>query len=86
MEANNETVIPLGLISSQWGGTMVEHWQPNATLNAGVCKNSSGGEYAPWQNKRWDIDSGGLKIHKNNLKILKVVHFQASTTAWSSLS
>ena len=28
------------------------HWQPNSTLNAGVCKNSSGGAYAPWQNKR----------------------------------
>jgi hypothetical protein len=42
------------------GGTMVEHWQPNATLNAQVCKNNSGGAYAPWQNKRWDIDSGAL--------------------------
>ena len=37
-EASNETVIPYGLISSQWGGTMVEHWIPNATLNAGTCK------------------------------------------------
>lgn len=60
MEANNETIVPFGLVSSQWGGTMVEHWQPNATLNAGVCKNASGLPYAPWQNKRWDIDSGGL--------------------------
>lgn len=60
MEKNNETIIPFGLVSSQWGGTMVEHWQPNSTLNAGVCKNSSGGSYAEWQNKRYDIDSGGL--------------------------
>lgn len=60
MEHNNETVVPFGLVSSQWGGTMVEHWQPNSTLNAGVCKNASGGAYAPWQNKRWDIDSGAL--------------------------
>eukprot|EP01047_Picozoa_sp_COSAG01_P004770 COSAG01_NODE_159_length_23702_cov_119.507585_5_plen_73_part_00 len=39
---------------------MVEHWQPNASLNAAVCKNASGGAYAPWQNGRWDIDSGAL--------------------------
>lgn len=59
-EAKNETIVPYGLVASHWGGTMVEHWQPNSTLNAGVCKNNSGGAYAPWQNGRWDIDSGGL--------------------------
>ena len=59
-ESKNETVVPYGLIGSHWGGTMVEHWQPNSTLNAGVCKNNSGGAYAAWQNGRWDIDSGGL--------------------------
>lgn len=37
---------------------MVEHWQPNASLNAAVCKNNSGGAYEPSQNGRWDIDSG----------------------------
>ena len=60
MEQHNETAVPFGLVSSQWGGTMVEHWQPNATLNAGVCKNASGLPYAAAQNKRWDIDSGAL--------------------------
>ena len=53
MEANGEPIVPFGLISSQWGGTEIEHWQPNTTLNAGVCKNNSGGAYAPWQNSRY---------------------------------
>ena len=60
MEQKNETIIPFGLISSQWGGTMVEMWQPNASLNAGTCHNASGGKYVSSQNKRWDIDSGAL--------------------------
>ena len=59
-ESKNETAIPYGLIGSHWGGTMVEHWQSNASLNSGVCKNASGGAYEPWQNGRWDIDSGRL--------------------------
>jgi hypothetical protein len=37
-ERNNETVVPFGLVSSQWGGTIIENWQPNVSLNAGVCK------------------------------------------------
>jgi hypothetical protein len=57
MEKNGEPIVPFGLISSQWGGTMVEHWQPNASLNAGVCKNSSGGAYAPSQNQRYENDA-----------------------------
>ena len=44
-EAKNETTIPFGLIESNWGGTMVEMWQPNASLNAQVCKSASGGPY-----------------------------------------
>ena len=60
MEANNEPIIPLGLIGSHWGGTMVEMWQPNRTLNAQVCKNDTGGDWAPWQLGRWDIGGGGL--------------------------
>ena len=39
---------------------MVEMWQPNATLNAQVCKNATGGPWAPWQLNRWDIDAGAL--------------------------
>jgi hypothetical protein len=39
---------------------MVEMWIPNATLNNAACKNNSGGAYEPWQNERWDIDSGAL--------------------------
>ena len=45
---------------SNWGGTMVEHWQPNASLNAQVCKSAAGGKYAPDQLERWDIDAGAL--------------------------
>ena len=59
-EARGEQIIPLGLVSSQWGGTMIQHWVPNSTLNAQACLNSTGGAYAPSQNQRWDIDSGAL--------------------------
>ena len=45
MRFSAESVVPYGLVASHWGGTMVEHWQPNSTLNAGVCKNNSGGAY-----------------------------------------
>ena len=82
---SGEPIVPLGLIGSHWGGTMVrsvalqnsfrrilpshlliprldqvEMWQPNATLNAQVCKNDTGGPWAPWQLKRWDIAGGAL--------------------------
>lgn len=57
---SGEPIVPLGLIGSHWGGTMVEMWQPNATLNAQVCKNDTGGAWAPWQLKRWDIAGGAL--------------------------
>ena len=49
---------------------MVEMWQPNATLNGGVCKNNTGGEWEPWQLKRWDIGGGGLY----NGMVLPYVH------------
>mmetsp|Transcript_7340 Transcript_7340/g.21688 ORF Transcript_7340/g.21688 Transcript_7340/m.21688 type:complete len:747 (+) Transcript_7340:499-2739(+) len=78
MEANNETVVPLGMIHSSWGGTMVEMWQPNASLNAAVCKNSSGGPYAPWQNGRWDINSGALW----NGMVLPVVNMTIKGAFW----
>ena len=42
------------------GTDQVEMWQPNATLNAQVCKNDTGGPWAPWQLKRWDIAGGAL--------------------------
>eukprot|EP01051_Picozoa_sp_SAG22_P017010 SAG22_NODE_2529_length_2473_cov_3.477675_3_plen_119_part_00 len=41
MEANDEPVVPIGLIGSHWGGTMVEMWQPNATLNAQVSSSKA---------------------------------------------
>ena len=60
MERNNESIVPLGLVASHWGGTMIEHWLPNETLNAQTCKNASGGPYKASENGRWDIDSGAL--------------------------
>ena len=57
---------------------MVEHWQPNATLNAQVCKNNSGGAYAPWQNQRWDIDSGALY----NGQVLPMINTTIKGALW----
>lgn len=34
---NNSTVVPIGLIVSAWGGTEIEMWQPNKTIDAN-CK------------------------------------------------
>ena len=34
--------VPFGLIESAWGGTMVQNWVSNASLNAN-CKNLTGG-------------------------------------------
>eukprot|EP00928_Gymnodinium_smaydae_P062080 TRINITY_DN46016_c0_g1_i1.p1 TRINITY_DN46016_c0_g1~~TRINITY_DN46016_c0_g1_i1.p1 ORF type:complete len:801 (-),score=129.37 TRINITY_DN46016_c0_g1_i1:4-2379(-) len=59
-EANGEAVVPFGLVQSSLGGTMVEHWQPNASLNAGACRSASGEPYSPSQLQRWDIDAGAL--------------------------
>ena len=85
-EANNETVIPYGLVGSHWGGTMVEMWQPNATLNAQTCKNNSGGDYAPWQNGRWDIDSGalwnGMVLHMLNTTIKGALWYQGENNVF----
>jgi hypothetical protein len=40
--SGRETFVPIGLVESAWGGTMIEAWTPNATLSAS-CGNSTGG-------------------------------------------
>ena len=57
---------------------MIEMWQPNASLNAGVCKNNSGGPYAEWQNKRWDFNTGSLW----NGMILPIVNMTIKGALW----
>lgn len=85
--ARNETPIPYGLLATHWGGTMVEMWQPNATLNGNpkanppvvpVCRNSSHGAYKPAQNHRWDIDSGALW----NGQVLALVNVTIKGALW----
>merc|ERR1719174_2385378 len=81
--ARNETPVPYGLLATHWGGTMVDMWQPNATLNGGgaeppVCRNSSDGAYQPSQNKRWDIDSGALW----NGQVLALVNVTIKGALW----
>lgn len=48
-EAKGEEPVPIGLVHSSVGGTTVEQWQPNASLNAQVCRNATGGQYTPKQ-------------------------------------
>jgi hypothetical protein len=52
---NNESVVPLGLIGTYWGGTMIEMWMKNDTVSE--CKNASGAS-AVYQ--RGDIHNGAL--------------------------
>ena len=40
--SGREAFVPIGLIESAWGGTMIEAWTPNATLTSS-CKNAVGG-------------------------------------------
>ena len=55
---DNQTV-PFGLIESAWGGTEVQNWVPNATLDA-ECKNLTGGK--PKQ-AAFPAGSGNLCAH-----------------------
>ena len=76
--ARNETEPVIGLIESNWGGTMVEMWQPNATLNAQACSNASGGPYEPAQLNRWDVDAGALW----NGMVLPLVNMSIRGALW----
>eukprot|EP00937_MAST-01D_sp_MAST-1D-sp2_P002517 g2517.t1 len=76
--ARNETEPVIGLIESNWGGTMVEMWQPNATLNAQACANASGGAYEPAQLNRWDVDAGALW----NGMVLPLVNMSIRGALW----
>ena len=76
--AAGEPEVPLGLIETNWGGTMVEHWQPNASLNGQVCKNASGGAYSAAQLNRWDIDAGALW----NGMLLPLVNMTVKAALW----
>lgn len=77
-EERNETEVTFGLIHSSWGGTMVEMWQPNETLNAQVCKNASGGDYDPSQLNRASIDAGALW----NGMVLPFVNMTIKAALW----
>ena len=35
---------PLGLIHTAWGGSTIQQWISNATLNSNVCANHSSGQ------------------------------------------
>jgi hypothetical protein len=37
-EARNETAVPYGLISTSWGGTVIEVWTPDSVLAEGKCR------------------------------------------------
>lgn len=56
--ALGETPVPMGLIGSYWGGTMIEMWMRNETLSS--CKNATGQPWEPAQMSRWDINAGAL--------------------------
>ena len=44
---------PLGLVHTAWGGSTIQQWLSNATLNSGACANSSdGGGDGEWHESR----------------------------------
>lgn len=56
MLARDQSPIPLGLIGSYWGGTMMQMWISNDTLNHSGCRNATGGVVY----QRSDISNGAL--------------------------
>lgn len=58
-EQNNETIVPYGLISSSWGGTVVEVWTPNATLHQGKCSYVDGNTTADYAGTSFGPRPGG---------------------------
>jgi hypothetical protein len=58
-EQKNETIVPYGLISSSWGGTVVEVWTPNATLRQGKCSYVDGNATADYAGNSFGPRPGG---------------------------
>jgi len=48
---HGEEVIPMGLIGSYWGGTIIQQWSENSTL---TCKNATGGSAVYQRSNRPD--------------------------------
>lgn len=43
-DALGDAAPPLGLIHTAWGGSTIQNWISNATLNSDVCANHSSGQ------------------------------------------
>jgi len=59
--AKNESIVPLGLISTSWGGTIVESWTSNSTMKEEKCSYYKGNATHDYSGKiHGGIPSGGL--------------------------
>ena len=75
--SRGETVAPIGLIGSYWGGTTIQAWLPNTTNHAGQCKDAGGKHTAIAQpGVDWGELFNGMVLPLVNMSIRGVLWYQ----------
>ena len=72
-------VVPYGLLSSSWGGTVVEVWTPNATLQRAACAYPGGNATHDWSGQPFGPRAGGSLF---NGMVAPYVHFSIRGALW----